>query len=95
MCKMCSAKLIFSFCDPFNTLDTEQCCNMVWTDLFWLQFRKNIGETDFRFFLKHINAIEQASTDGEVINDFDERKQRSTNEKTSWAANRDCWQLGC
>ncbi|CRL01563.1 CLUMA_CG014786, isoform A [Clunio marinus] len=35
------------------------------------------------FVLEDIDAIEKASTNGEVINDFDKRQQRSANEKTS------------
>lgn len=44
-----------------------------------LQFRKNIRK--FGGFLKDIDAIEKAGTNGEVIDDLDKREKRSAYEK--------------
>lgn len=53
-----------------------------------LKSGEDIGE--FRLLLKDIDAIEKASANGEVIDDFDKGQERGAYEETGWAADGDC-----
>lgn len=64
-----------------DMLQLKKINHSIGTRLEALQFGKNIGE--LRLFLKDIDAIEKASTNGEVINDFDKGQERGADEKPS------------
>lgn len=65
--------------------------SVVWCkciELVALQVGENIAQ--LRGLLEYAEAVEKASTNGEVIKYLDEREKRSADEKTGGASDRHC-----